>query len=69
MEHPAQHLHQKAVVLLSAKNLDAFLMQVRTNATLRLLVKGILVDPSGRIFYLTCMRQNPMLLPCCQVCG
>ena len=66
VEHPAQRLHQEAVVLLSAKNLDAFLMHVRTNASLRLLVKGILVDPSGKIFCLTCMRQNSMLVPRCQ---
>lgn len=47
LEHPAQHLYQQAVVIMSAKNLDAFLLQIRTNATLRLLVKGILVDPVG----------------------
>lgn len=47
MEHPEKQLHQEAVVLLSAQYLDDFLLQVRTNTTLRLLVKGILVDPSG----------------------
>ncbi|KAL3160725.1 hypothetical protein ABBQ32_010635 [Trebouxia sp. C0010 RCD-2024] len=49
MEHPEKQLHQEAVVLLSAQYLDDFLLQVRTNTTLRLLVKGILVDPSGPV--------------------
>ena len=64
VEHPAQHLHQEAIVLLSAKNLNTFLMQINTNATLRLLAKGILVDPVGKILCLTCMRQS-MLSPHC----
>lgn len=49
IEHPEQPLQQEAVVLLSAGDLDAFLLQVRTNATLRLLVQGVLVDPNGDI--------------------
>lgn len=47
LEHPEKQLHQEAVVLLSAEHLDDFLLQVSTNTTLKLLVKGILVNQSG----------------------
>ena len=50
VEDPEKQLHQEAVILLSAQYLDDFLLQVRTNTTLKLLVKGILVDPSGNGF-------------------
>ena len=44
---PGQHLNQQAAVLLTASYLDPFLFQTKNNATLKQLVKGVLVRPTG----------------------
>ena len=68
IQHPAQHLHQEAVVLLLSTNLDTFLIQIKTNATLRLLVKGILVDPSGRNSSFARHQISSAAQACCYTC-
>ena len=63
--HPRQYVSQKAAVLLPEAVLDSFLSGVNTNDTLRQLIQGVLVYPSGEclahwadicVATLTCMQ-------------
>ena len=58
---PDLYLKQPAAAIVSAKDLRAFLSSTATNSTLQQLVKGVLVDPTGKKMQLmqndqTCIR-------------
>ena len=54
LKAPDQDVHQEIVVLLAEKHLDPFLVQLQQNTSLQALIKGILVNPTGKSRWFTC---------------
>lgn len=61
LDSPDQLIENAATVILSAKDLNAFLLRTRANVTLQQLVQGVLVNPSGtrRVLLLDAHAQHP----------
>ena len=75
LDSPDQLIENVATVILSAKDLNAFLLRTRKNATLQQLVQGVLVNPSGmqRVLLLDARAQHPtqcqrIMMIDCSIC-